>query len=81
MVTKTQGLQILMLVLAFQLVLAQEHPSLFKEDATTTERMLVLSQTEEMGSCRCPVSWLGNKRCDSLCNNKKCRYDLGDCKR
>jgi UDP-N-acetylglucosamine-lysosomal-enzyme len=36
---------------------------------------------DSSGYCKsgCPSNWLGDKVCDSVCNDPACGYDLGDC--
>lgn len=31
--------------------------------------------------CECDSSLLGNKKCDTACNNQECAWDLGDCEK
>ena len=32
-----------------------------------------------MSECECPENWIGDHECDTMCNNKACHYDGGDC--
>lgn len=34
---------------------------------------------EPLCSASCANSWLGDRFCDKVCNNKECAFDLGDC--
>ena len=29
--------------------------------------------------CECPVTWLGDEKCDPHCNVEECDFDGGDC--